>query len=82
VKSNPCKHPSLFSSVQILLNLTNNLTHARPTHNRNEEALVDFARAIELDPSNASSYNSRGLVHDKLVSAAWFSQHSAFSGAR
>ena len=40
--------------------------------NRNEEALVDFARAIELDPANASSYNSRGLVHDKLVSAVAF----------
>jgi Flp pilus assembly protein TadD len=23
-------------------------------------------QAIELEPSNASSYNSRGLVHDKL----------------
>lgn len=31
---------------------------------------MDFARAIELDPSNASSYNSRGLVHDKLVRIA------------
>lgn len=27
---------------------------------RMQESLADFTRAIELDPSNASSYNSRG----------------------
>lgn len=30
------------------------------------EAVNDFTKAIELDSTNASSYNSRGLARDKL----------------
>lgn len=32
---------------------------------RIDDAIADFTRAIELDPSNASSYNSRGLARDR-----------------
>lgn len=28
--------------------------------------MSDFTKAIELDPANATSYNSRGLVYDKM----------------
>ena len=30
---------------------------------RNQEAIEDFTKAIAMDKSNASSYNSRGLVY-------------------
>jgi hypothetical protein len=28
-------------------------------------ALADFTRVIELDPTNASAYNSRGNIHQQ-----------------
>ena len=34
---------------------------------RLEEAIADFSHAIELDPKNASSYNSRGLARDRAL---------------
>jgi tetratricopeptide (TPR) repeat protein len=33
---------------------------------RLEKAITDFTQAIALDPNNASTYDNRGLVYDKL----------------
>jgi Flp pilus assembly protein TadD len=36
---------------------------------RIEDAIADYSKAIELDPRNASSFNSRGLALDRCVCA-------------
>ena len=41
-----------------------------PQMGRLEDAIADFTKALELDPTNASSHNSRGLARDRAAGAA------------